>query len=167
MKRTIVYATDLDHMIDLVQAWREGKFEAVREAIQSKGQTDMTDKKYDDSNEVALWTRDDNAKGVYEGYGKLNGERVHRAYLISRKNRTESGPLADLFLSLDSGTHAIPVWRKDNGRLAGSIGDDYWVNVWKRDEGASEKAPAYKAKFQVKEPATASATASADDEVPF
>lgn len=170
MKYT-VYATDLDNMIDLVQAWHEGRFEAVRNAIRNKkGQTDMAEE-YDNSNRIGLWARENGAKGCYVGGGPrtdFNGEQVKVAVFVTRERRTsEKAPIGDLFWATETAAYYAPIFKSEKG-MGGRI-EGWWVSVW--DNGTEKKGPRLSATFRAMEPVASGAPSGVpyddSDDLPF
>ena len=111
-------------------------------------------KQYDDSNQIAMWpyTGPNKAevKGLYTGGGKkadFNGDQVRSAALVQRERRSDSAPIADLSWYTDDAAYACPIFRRDDGKLSGSI-DGWWVNVWPNE---NDRGPKYRVKFRVRE----------------
>lgn len=129
---------------------------------------------YDNSNQVALWPRD-NTKGVWEGGGDkadFNGETIRNAVLITRSRRTsDNQPAADLWWQTDSGAHQAAIFKGADGKLGGKI-DGWWVNIYD-NRPAEGRSPEFRAKFKAMDVATSTppeqeaVAAGGVDEIPF
>lgn len=123
---------------------------------------------YDNSNRVALWKREDGAKGVYTGGGEksdFGGEQINSAVLFTREKRKDTSPVGDLFFSAGKGKEArayhAPIFKNEKG-LSGQI-DGWWINVFK-----NEKGPPIVVKFKPKnDEVQGKVDLDEDDEVPF
>lgn len=138
MTRRTIYCKDLDQVFDIVQAWQEGRFAAVRDFIKNERKQPMQEKEYDNSNRVALWHREDKAKGVYQGGGPqsgFNGVQISTAVLITRERRNgDNSPVADFMWVTNNGeVYHCPIFNND-GKNGGRV-EGWWVNLYKNEKG--------------------------------
>lgn len=160
---------DMDRAIDLATAFLDRGLSGLRDAIKNNERQVMSDKQYDNTNEIALWNPyDKNRKGYYQGKGEIGGDRIYDAVLVVRSEPKPKMPFADLWWRTESdptGTaRCTPIYNND-GKLGGKI-DGWWVNVFK-----NEKGPPLRVKFKAMEPVGAAPSSedafTGPDDVPF
>lgn len=152
-------------MIDLVQAWLDGRFSEVRDGLRTPEREIMSDQ-YDNSNQLALWNprNEERRKGYYTGGGPksdFGGDQIRSAALIVADNTTSpNAPFAELWWRTDKATYCTGIFNND-GKLGGKV-DGWWVNIYK-NEG---KGPPLRVKFKAMEPAHATASLSEIGDLP-
>lgn len=131
------------------------------------------DKKYDDSNRIALWhPKDERRKGYYTGYGNFDGQKVYDAVLVVRDKQGDKLPFADLWWRTEGlprgSAFSTPIYNND-GKLGGQH-EGFWVNAFKNKEKGPPVVITFKEKEQRQERSGGQAPPDewpTDDDIPF